>query len=370
MRPPPVTSTSVSEWKTSKWAREHDWDWASEPHLAGQGEFAAKKAAALPPRFFYHVLRSFIVDADDPSGNTVQVSYTHYTDIGRDLLNAFRTPRPFADYLRKSAAPPSLVTQMFRALRDQALIVPADADEPPHWRAVLQAALCLHGNFQSDDEILGAIELLATRPPKVFVEIGTAWGGILFCWAQVAHPEAHLLSVDLPGGVGGGGYTAHHVRHLQQFCQPSQRLSSVLGDSGSQQVVDEVRRLTDGETVDVLFIDGDHTYEGVKRDFELYSPLVETGGLIMLHDSCPRRTTRSALKWTASGRNSSLATKPRSSSQTRNKRDVASAYCTSDAHRVVMVVPTPGSALWHGSAAAWGAVPGAAGGPIDAGWSG
>jgi hypothetical protein len=29
-----------------------------------------------------------------------------------------------------------------------------------------------------------------------------------------------------------------------------------------------------GERVDFIFIDGDHTYEGVKRDFEMHSPLM------------------------------------------------------------------------------------------------
>jgi predicted O-methyltransferase YrrM len=45
-----------------------------------------------------------------------------------------------------------------------------------------------------------------------------------------------------------------------------------------------VRAALDGRALDVLFIDGDHSYEGVKRDWELYSPLVRAGGLIGLHD--------------------------------------------------------------------------------------
>jgi len=35
----------------------------------------------------------------------------------------------------------------------------------------------------------------------------------------------------------------------------------------------------------VLFPDGDHSYEGVKRDFEMYSPLVRPGGIIAFHDT-------------------------------------------------------------------------------------
>ena len=36
-------------------------------------------------------------------------------------------------------------------------------------------------------------------------------------------------------------------------------------------------------------IDGDHTYEGVKRDFELYSRLTSRDGLIAFHDIVPNR---------------------------------------------------------------------------------
>jgi predicted O-methyltransferase YrrM len=42
-------------------------------------------------------------------------------------------------------------------------------------------------------------------------------------------------------------------------------------------------RLAD-QPVDFLFIDGDHTYAGVKQDFEMYSPLVRKGGLVAFHD--------------------------------------------------------------------------------------
>jgi predicted O-methyltransferase YrrM len=36
--------------------------------------------------------------------------------------------------------------------------------------------------------------------------------------------------------------------------------------------------------LDLLFIDGDHTYEGVKKDYENFSPLVKSGGMIAFHD--------------------------------------------------------------------------------------
>jgi hypothetical protein len=37
--------------------------------------------------------------------------------------------------------------------------------------------------------------------------------------------------------------------------------------------------------IDVLFIDGDHSYDGVKLDFDLYSKILSNKGIIMIHDT-------------------------------------------------------------------------------------
>ena len=39
--------------------------------------------------------------------------------------------------------------------------------------------------------------------------------------------------------------------------------------------------------VDFIFIDADHSYEGIKKDFEMYSLLVRKGGIIAFHDIIP-----------------------------------------------------------------------------------
>jgi predicted O-methyltransferase YrrM len=51
--------------------------------------------------------------------------------------------------------------------------------------------------------------------------------------------------------------------------------------------LDVIKNILDDRKVDFLFIDGDHTYEGVTRDFEMYSPLVKRGGIIAIHDIVP-----------------------------------------------------------------------------------
>lgn len=37
--------------------------------------------------------------------------------------------------------------------------------------------------------------------------------------------------------------------------------------------------------LDILFIDGDHSYKGVIRDYALFSPFVRKGGIILFHDT-------------------------------------------------------------------------------------
>ncbi len=61
----------------------------------------------------------------------------------------------------------------------------------------------------------------------------------------------------------------------------------ILGDSGNSEILDELQERLDGRKIDLLFIDGDHGHKGVKRDYELYAPLVRH--LIALHDVIARR---------------------------------------------------------------------------------
>lgn len=51
----------------------------------------------------------------------------------------------------------------------------------------------------------------------------------------------------------------------------------------SNEVVEKVRKIA--PQIDMLFIDGDHSYEGCKMDFDLYFPLIKKSGIIIFHDS-------------------------------------------------------------------------------------
>jgi predicted O-methyltransferase YrrM len=141
--------------------------------------------------------------------------------------------------------------------------------------------------WQVAGEIAGLMRLLEAEPPSRVLEIGTASGGTLFLLTRVATPDALLISLDLRRGQFGGGYSRWRTPLYRSFAREAQRVRLVRGDSHSAQSKQRVRRLLEGQALDFLFVDGDHTYEGVKQDVADYAPLVRPGGIVALHDIVP-----------------------------------------------------------------------------------
>jgi predicted O-methyltransferase YrrM len=139
---------------------------------------------------------------------------------------------------------------------------------------------------QNWSEIEPLLTLLYQKKPKVVVEIGTKFGGTLAMWCAVAHPEATIVSIDLPGGIHGGGYAYWRTFIYRRFAQPKQTIYLLRRDSHLAGTLEDLKRLLPSGGIDFLFCDGDHTYEGVKKDYEMYSPLVRPDGLIAFHDIC------------------------------------------------------------------------------------
>jgi predicted O-methyltransferase YrrM len=138
--------------------------------------------------------------------------------------------------------------------------------------------------FQIRSEISGFLKMVMERRPTNVLEIGTANGGTLFLWTRASAPDATLASIDLPGGDFGEGYPVWKIPLYKSFALPSQTIHLIRANSHAQETVEQLTPIFRQEPLDFLFIDGDHSYDGVKRDFELYSPLVRKGGLIALHD--------------------------------------------------------------------------------------
>jgi predicted O-methyltransferase YrrM len=133
-------------------------------------------------------------------------------------------------------------------------------------------------------EILSLLGLVRELQPRTVLELGTARGGTLFLWTRVIPSDAHLVSIDLPGGRFGDGYVAWRAPVYRSFALGQQHIDLLRGDSHSESIFEQTRKLLGAKLVDYLYIDAGHTYNDVKQDFQMYSRLVAPGGLIAFHD--------------------------------------------------------------------------------------
>jgi predicted O-methyltransferase YrrM len=137
---------------------------------------------------------------------------------------------------------------------------------------------------QVRSEILQLGKLLRESAPKRSLEIGTNYGGTLFLLCSVSAPNAQIISLDLPFGPFGGGYPKRKIPLYRQFPRGRQELHLLRADSHAPETKERVLQLLGGEKLDYLFLDGDHRYEGVRSDFEMYAPMVRSGGMVAFHD--------------------------------------------------------------------------------------
>lgn len=144
------------------------------------------------------------------------------------------------------------------------------------------------GAIQRTWELQSLIGEVRRLRPQVVVEIGTHRGGTLVCWAAVAAPSAHIVSIDMPTDEWTGlGAREEDLTRVRGHLQPSQRLTAIAGDSHARSTEVRLAEALKGAPVDLLWIDGDHSYEGVKQDFEMYGGLVRAGGIVAFHDVRP-----------------------------------------------------------------------------------
>jgi cephalosporin hydroxylase len=141
--------------------------------------------------------------------------------------------------------------------------------------------------FQVPSELAALLAEARELAPRTVVEIGTARGGTFCGLAWAAADDATLISVDLRHGEFGGGYPRWKEPLYRSFAHASQRVTLIQGDTHQPETLDAVNAALGGRTVDLLFIDGDHTYDGVRADFTSYSPFVSPGGIIGIHDIVP-----------------------------------------------------------------------------------
>jgi predicted O-methyltransferase YrrM len=115
---------------------------------------------------------------------------------------------------------------------------------------------------------------------KRLAEIGV-WHGVTTCrLRQAMAPDATLFAID-PYPRGRLGFSMQLVIAHREVFRTSNGSVQWVRKTGAA----AAKALSGAKTFDFVFIDADHTYEGLQADWTGWSPLLEIAGVIALHDS-------------------------------------------------------------------------------------
>ena len=109
------------------------------------------------------------------------------------------------------------------------------------------------------------------------VEIGSEFGMSTSILAKFSDPSVHVSAVDpFPNDT-----FAQHSRNMARIGVLDRIVYfKMLSEAAAKQYLQN-----DGQLIDVLFIDGDHSTDAVLIDILMWLPMVEVGGVVIFHDT-------------------------------------------------------------------------------------
>lgn len=130
-----------------------------------------------------------------------------------------------------------------------------------------------------------AYDLLQFGRPNAVVELGTHMGNSLFAFAQAVVDGGlptvlHAIDTwegDEHAGIYGPEILAE-VKRILGECYESVPVEL------HQELFDDARAEFADGTVDIVHIDGLHTFDAVKHDYETWLPVLADGGVMLFHD--------------------------------------------------------------------------------------
>lgn len=139
-----------------------------------------------------------------------------------------------------------------------------------------------------NDPEIAVFEKYAPIAQKTIVEIGAAYGGSSLLFLMNKKNGVKVFSIDPFVKDSMGDFQATEKKCFSHVSRALRRIG--LGERVRNWILipefsfNVVKNWS--EPIDVLFIDGDHHYEAVKKDFDDWFRYVKVGGFILFHDSC------------------------------------------------------------------------------------
>jgi predicted O-methyltransferase YrrM len=129
---------------------------------------------------------------------------------------------------------------------------------------------CLNYNIeQKPEEFEKLLDLLDSKKSKKYaLEIGSNFGGTAYA---LCHLFENVITLDIK-----------HHENFDRIKSEFNNYNYIIGDSTSIDII----KLFENMNIkfDFIFIDGDHTYDGVKSDYENFKRFLSNEGIIGFHD--------------------------------------------------------------------------------------
>jgi O-antigen biosynthesis protein len=130
-----------------------------------------------------------------------------------------------------------------------------------------------------------ALVLVQLARPRTIVELGTHWGDsyCAFCQAvaELKLPTRCTAIDTWQGDAHTRPYNEQVYQRLKRFHDPAYSTFSTLMRTTFDQACPQFA----DNSIDLLHIDGLHTYEAVRHDFEMWKPKLSERGIVLLHDT-------------------------------------------------------------------------------------
>lgn len=136
------------------------------------------------------------------------------------------------------------------------------------------------GVIQQREELVSFASFIAALEIENVLEIGSFQGGTFFLLCHLAKSEGIKMSLDFWKG-WQPELLADRNRMFQTW---GKNIYSFDLDSHLLSTVNTISSTLGSKYLDFLFIDGDHSYTGVKMDYFMYKDFVRSGGWIGFHD--------------------------------------------------------------------------------------
>lgn len=131
---------------------------------------------------------------------------------------------------------------------------------------------------QVESELNGFLALLKEKKVRSYLEIGTARGDTFYTVMSSLPRSSVGVAVDMPEASWGLDKSKTYLDYAIAGLDDDYLVQAIYGSSRDKEIIDKVSVLA---PFDMVFIDGDHTLEGVTKDYENYGHL---GKMVAFHD--------------------------------------------------------------------------------------